>query len=320
MGSQSRRLRWTPRPAGAAIVATGSVVVFAATTAFATTTAFAASTAIAARPMTSAVTRESFPGPDNTGVPAGVRLTTYTGPRIIRKAHTVIDRVIFTPGMRITISAPGVVIRDSRFETHDTFDLSMDDHVANASVDVWDSEFIGNTATFSGEEMAVRGQGWRLHRVNIHGYRDGGGIDGNNLVENSWIHDFVVSDACEHADGFQSLGDASNIVIRHNTIDMALDSCMTAPVHLGDEYGGNSDVTVSDNWLAGGSYVFYASMAPGDHPSQAIRFIGNHLSSKYFPRYGAYGVVNFWVPTTPGAVWSRNIDATTGATVAPPPV
>lgn len=259
-----------------------------------------------------------FPGPSNTGIPPGTVLHDYTGPREITIPNTVIRGVRFTPGSRITISAPGVVIRESLFQTYDTWDLSMDDTVPNATVDVYDSEFAGFPGDFVGGEMAVRGEGWRLHRVNIHDYRDGGGIDGNNLVEDSWIHAFHVSLACEHADGFQGIGDSSNVVIRHNTIDMGLRECMAGLVQLGNENGPNSDVTVEDNWLAGGSFVFYASMAPSDYPTHDIRFINNHLSKKYWPDYGGYGVVNYWKPETPGAVWSGNVDADTGALLATP--
>lgn len=269
-------------------------------------------------PPTAAPVVTPFPGAGNTGIPAGTVLHDYTGPREITTPNTVIRGVRFTPGSRITISAPGVVIRESLFQTYDTWDLSMNDHVPDASVDVYDSEFAGYPGDFVGGEMAVRGEHWRLHRVNIHDYRDGGGIDGDNLVEDSWVHNFHVSSACEHADGFQSIGDASDIVIRHNTIDMALHECMAGLVQLGNENGPNSNVTVEDNWLAGGSFMFYASMAPSDYPTHDIRFIDNHLSRKYFPDYGGYGIVNYWKPGTPGAEWYGNVDANTGKVIPAP--
>ncbi|WP_131745324.1 hypothetical protein [Frankia sp. Cppng1_Ct_nod] len=260
----------------------------------------------------------TFPNADNTGVPAGVTLTNYTGPREITKANTVIQNVRISGGGRITISAPGVVIKNSVISTDDTFDVSMNDNVANASVVVQDSEFVGSYDTSPHSEMAIRGKGWTIERVEIRGYRDGGGPDGNNTIENSYIHDFVVSSECEHADGLQGLGNTNNIAIRHNTIDMALDHCMAGVVQLGTENGGNHNVTVDDNWLAGGAWVFYSSLLPSGNTSDNIRFINNRLSKKHFATYGNYGVCANWIANAAGVAWYGNVDVDSGATIPAP--
>ncbi|WP_250285408.1 MULTISPECIES: hypothetical protein [unclassified Frankia] len=260
----------------------------------------------------------SFPNAGNTGVPAGVTLTDYTGPREITKANTVIQNARIKGGGRLTISAPGVVIRNSVISTDDTFGVSVNsDQVANASVTVEDSEFIGSYDPQPADEMAIRGRNWTVRRVEIRGFRDGGGIDGGNVVEDSYLHDFVVSSACEHIDGLQGLGNTDNITIRHNTIDIALDHCIAGVVQLGTEYGSNHNVTVDNNWLAGGSWIFYSSLLPGGS-SDEIKFINNHLSKKYFPNYGVYGVAHDWNPGVAGVQWSGNVDADTGKVIPAP--
>ncbi len=260
----------------------------------------------------------TFPNAGNTGVPAGVTLTDYTGPREITKANTVIQNVRIKGGSRIIISAPGVVIRNSVISTDDTFGVSVNnDDVSNASVVVEDSEFVGSYDPKPADEMAIRGRGWTIRRVEIRGFRDGGGIDGNNVIEDSYIHDFVVSSACEHADGLQGLGNTSNITIRHNTIDMALDHCMAGVIQLGTEFGSNHNVAVDDNWLAGGSWIFYSSLLPGVS-SDNIKFTNNHLSKKYFPNYGVYGVCHNWIAGIAGVQWSGNVDADSGKVIQAP--
>ncbi len=281
------------------------------------TTKASTTTQSSAQVLAAPAAPSTFPNAGNTGVPAGVTLSDYTGPHEITKANTVIQNVRIKGGSRITISAPGVVIRNSIISTDDTFGVSMNDQVANASVVIEDSEFVGSYDPNPADEMAIRGRGWTIRRVEIRGFRDGGGIDGNNVVEDSYIHDFVVSSACEHDDGLQGLGNTSNITIRHNTIDMALDHCMAGVVQLGTEYGSNHNVTVDDNWLAGGSWIFYSSLLP-DVSSDGIKFINNHLSKKYFPNYGVYGVCHNWIAGAAGVQWSGNVDADTGKVIQAP--
>jgi len=53
-----------------------------------------------------------WPGPNNTGVPAGTKLSTYTGPCTIQKANTVIDAK--TLNCDLTILAANVTVKRSK--------------------------------------------------------------------------------------------------------------------------------------------------------------------------------------------------------------
>ena len=53
-----------------------------------------------------------WPGPGNTGVPTGIKLTDYTGPCTISANNIVIDAKLVN--CALDIEAPGVTIRDSK--------------------------------------------------------------------------------------------------------------------------------------------------------------------------------------------------------------
>ena len=55
-----------------------------------------------------------WPGPGNTGVPAGVSLSTYTGPCTISAPNTVIDAKLINCALDVTAS--GVTIQDSKIK------------------------------------------------------------------------------------------------------------------------------------------------------------------------------------------------------------
>ena len=57
-----------------------------------------------------------FPGPENTGVPAGTNLTPYTGPCTITTPSTIIDSKIVNCDLEI--KATGVIIRKSEIKGH----------------------------------------------------------------------------------------------------------------------------------------------------------------------------------------------------------
>ena len=61
---------------------------------------------------TETATTSSFPDASNTGVPAHVSLTPYTGPLTINTAGTVIDGKLVNGCLNI--AAGGVIIRNSR--------------------------------------------------------------------------------------------------------------------------------------------------------------------------------------------------------------
>jgi hypothetical protein len=268
-------------------------------------------------------TTAGFPGAANTGIPAGTALRPYPGPWTITTPNTVLSGYDFTGGNTLLIRAAGVVIKNSKIENNSDngYLVSMDDKYPTATLAISDSEFIGSGGDINYDQLAIRGSGWSMLRVKAHNFENIGGDDGNNVIQDSYFYGWPASNpTCDHLDGFQSLGGTDNVTIKHNTIIMEPTNCITAPIHFGTEYGyGGHNVTVDDNYLAGGARVIYC----GDNVKTVagvlvtdsnFKITNNHFGKDTFPTYGQYGVSDH-CGTGTGVTWTGNVDATTGAAV-----
>jgi hypothetical protein len=218
-----------------------------------------------------------FPDASNTGVPAGVTLTAYTGPTNITTAGTVID------GKQVdaclVVNAARVIIRNSRLNCSGGYVVLVE--VSRPSTDwlqIVDSEVdCGNSnATGIGYDSIV------VTRVEIRGCENGLDIDRNMIVEDSWIH-LAYNGGGAHADGIQTCC-AVNVTVRHNTIinqDAAGangDAAIITPASAGA-------MLVDGNFLAGGSYTLYCPEIDGSQ----FRVRNNTFAHIPGPLGAAYG-------------------------------
>lgn len=70
-------------------------------------------------------------------------------------------------------------------------------------------------------------------RVNVHGGADALKVDGNVVVEDSYIHDLSVG-TDTHNDGFQATG-GSNVTLRHNTCKLSTTNGANACLQMGNK-------------------------------------------------------------------------------------
>ena len=61
----------------------------------------------------------------------------------------------------------------------------------------------------------------------------------------------MCSNSGDHADGIQGYGGGTNIVIRHNTIDLRTAKDVTSPIFFAD---GSQSADVQNNLVAGGGF------------------------------------------------------------------
>lgn len=230
-----------------------------------------------------------WPTSNNTGVPAGTTLTTYTGPLTITAAGTVIDGK--TTGC-LRIQASGVLIRNSRIRCTSDYPL----RVVSGDVNVTDSEIDGTGNT---SDCVVFGN-FKLLRVEVRGCADGAKAGSNVRIEDSWIHDPTGCSGC-HNDTIQSEG-GENVVIRHNTLENPYSQ--TGVIKLGTAQGPLRNYTVQDNLFNGGGYTVYAG--GDDGIVENLRFIGNRWGRQFYPQCGYWGPVSYWRPANPGSVWTDN--------------
>jgi hypothetical protein len=189
------------------------------------------------------------PGPGNTGVPAGTKLTP-SGSISLTKQGQMVDSLDITGC--VEVHAANVVITKTRIRCTDYYPVRM---FPGASLTIEDSEIAasGGSAT-----SGIAFGDYTARRINVHGAADGLKSDNNVLVEDSWIHDNWLG-VGDHADGVQSTG-GSNVVYRHNFIDVVDHGSghgggPNACFQVGNENGIVSTFVIDGNWLYGGGWV-----------------------------------------------------------------
>ncbi|WP_434427190.1 right-handed parallel beta-helix repeat-containing protein [Nannocystis pusilla] len=182
------------------------------------------------------------PGPDNTGVPPGVRLVP-SGPVTVDEDGAVVEGLDIEG--TITVLADDVTIRHVRIRTDDYYPIRYFDE-DNVGLVVEDSEIEGLSGNAT---AAISFANYTARRLNVHGTADGFKADSNVLIEDCWVHD-LSNGPDEHNDGVQSTGGAG-VTLRHNDISGA----SNAAVQTGDLGGATIDLTLECNWFDGGGWT-----------------------------------------------------------------
>ena len=242
-------------------------------------------TAITPSTTTVTVTSSSsgFPGVGSSGVPAGVVLRP-SGPLVITTANQVVDGLDISG--TVEVRASGVVIRNSRIRGTGSYGL----YVRSGSVTLSDSEISG------GFENAIGYHNWTAIRVNIFGVGgDGVKLGSNTRLEDSWLHDFKPFSGA-HADGAQLQAGETNIIVRHNTIDLSTTANANAALFIAPDLGPSSPgpLTIENNYLNGGNYTTF--IADGNNGQYYLSNIT--LRNNTFGRNYSYGALRINVPAT----------------------
>jgi len=255
-----------------------------------------------------------FPGPGNTGVPAGLSLKATAG-RTITVDNTVIDGERITGGL--TIAAKNVTVRNSAiassFATGEAANgTGVIKILAGASATIDHCDLDGQSRTHSGiwyegASLVARANDIRNTNDGIFAW-DSGGF----TIEDNYLHDFTTATANGHIDGFQTEG-ASNGVIRHNTYD--INSGQTAAIGLWDGRRNTDNILVENNLIAGGGFSIYAEDYSATFSLTNVRHVNNKFSTKRYPCVGLYGV--WYVRGAPTDGWRRtgNVVLETGQNI-----
>jgi hypothetical protein len=217
------------------------------------------------------------PDATNTGVPAGVALTTVNQDVVVTQDGTVIDAEDIHGFL--TIQASHVTVSRSIVRGHATSattaiirvdsgtDITIEDveiAAASPSVDV---------DGLSGSNMVAR-------RLNVHGGVDGMKLGSNSTLECSYVHDLVsfASDpnqggGATHNDAIQILS-GTTIHIVGNQLVAAMDQ--NSAIQITEDFGVVSDVHIESNWADGGGCTYNFShkgqASLGDLHTKANRF------------------------------------------------
>lgn len=275
MRTQARSPRLTLKR----VVATATLALLAAPVGVATASAASAAPAAGAAPA-ALVAASSVPGPNNTGVPAGVKLKS-SGSLTITKANTVIDGLDVKGS--ITVRAEGVVIKNTRVTGTGTWGIN----VASGSATIVDTEI-------SGHKNAIIGSHWSAKRVNIHSTtEDGVKLGSRSTLEDSWIHDLTPR-AGAHADGGQVEAKGKNVVVRNNVIDVYNKRTGTlgnsALIIKNDLGSGHSEgpITITGNYLNGGNFTVFAVPGNKGYLISGVTITNNRFGPDH--RYGTHSL------------------------------
>jgi hypothetical protein len=255
-----------------------------------------------------------WPGPGNTGVPAGTVLTTYTGPCTITTANTVIDSKIINCSDGLGVLAANVTIKNSKVNTYIALDSDRPGGI-NFSLTVQDSEVNGNGTL----QSALAAANLTLIRDNIYG-----GINGSECdppmnyctIRDTYIHgQTFVQGIDTHLGGFLSDG-GTNLTLVHNTL-----FCDTPVNNVGGGCTGDMnfipnfaaiDGALIEHNLFGASvdlsYCTYGgekSSSPTPH-SYNVVYKDNIFKRGSNGQCGGYGPVTGFNVNNSGNLWTNN--------------
>ncbi|WP_203690391.1 hypothetical protein [Streptomyces sp. SID12488] len=244
-----------------------------------------------------------------------------TGPRIALKPHKTGYWAVRTNGLVIRgqditgtldIYANNVTVIDTKVTSDSWWGINL--RPGFSGLKVLHSTITavpGKGPDNGGVDYAVSNMGGSSIEVgwcDVSVYGDALSMGQGNLHDN-YVHDiepFInLGGEWQHTNTVISGGgNTGHLIIRHNTLlnPTSLKQGASGSIGLFADTGVVRNVTVDDNWIAGGAYALYG----GDTGATGIRVTNNIFSTEYHPGSGGYGVVAHWNAGGAGNVWSNN--------------
>lgn len=243
------------------------------------------------------VASSEYPSQADTGVPAGTTLRA-SGSLTITTPGTVIDG--YDIAGTVAVRANDVTIRNSRIRGAAWWLVEVSDGLTGVTID--HCELDGRGSSGLENSMGVAGPA-TVRSSNIYAVENGITPGSGSVIEGNYIHD-LLAPGDPHYDGIQIDGGLANITIQHNTIINPHDQ--TSAVMIDNYFGAVDNITVSDNYLAGGGYTVYSDGQFRSDPITDVSFINNAMQRGH---WGYASIEN----NTP--VDSGNFDAATKAAI-----
>jgi hypothetical protein len=287
-----------------------------------------------AAPLTNCAAKPSscnYPDATNTGVPAGTTLKQVpsqvsSGPGwsynaagknvTVTVAGTVLSG-LYIP-YNLVINASNVTVKNVQVVTGGNFGISLT-HTKGVTIE--NSTISGTNATsgrvaYAIDDVYADSTGMTIKANDISAFRTAIQIS-TGLAQGNYLHDpgFVAGD---HTNGFYVNGGTQPLTITGNTIFDSLGQTDAINLDAGTPSPSApvANKSVTNNFLAGGSYTIYAGAASGS-PTSKIVITGNRFGQHYYAKSGQYGPVAYFGSGT-GNAWSGNIWDTTGQAISAP--
>jgi len=244
--------------------------------------------------------RSAFPDASNTGVPAGTALKASDGTLTLSTNGQVVSGLDITGNVLITAS--NVTLQRSRITGGNWNIIQISGSATNVTIQ--DVE-INGTGSVEGAN-GIYGTATVL-RTNIYGIENGIVPLSNSVIRDNYIHG-LKAPGSPHYDGIQIDGGQNNVRITHNHIDMH-EWNQTATVMIDNYFGAISNIAVDNNLLVGGGYTVYSDGRFNSSVISGVSFTNNRIGKGYW----GFASIN-----GPRAVWTGNVDATSGTAIAQP--
>ena len=306
--------RWPVAVAGILVTMALSVTATGGTTSSTTSTSPAGVkvTAATPKPSTTAAagtgttncvsvpSRCGYPDATNTGVPAGTALKAFDGTLTLSTNGQVVSGLDITGNVLITAS--NVTLQRSRITGGNWNIIQISGSATNVTIQ--DVE-INGTGSVEGAN-GIYGTATVL-RTNIYGIENGIVPLSNSVIRDNYIHG-LKAPGSPHYDGIQIDGGQNDVKITHNHIDMH-EWNQTATVMIDNYFGAISNIAVDNNLLVGGGYTVYSDGRFNSSVISGVSFTNNRIGKGYW----GFASIN-----GPRAVWTGNVDATSGTAIAQP--
>jgi hypothetical protein len=266
-----------------------------------------------------------FPGPDNSGVPAGTNLTPYTGPCSITTPDTVIDSKLVN--CDIVVRAAGLIIRNS--EIHGSIGQAGG---VSAAFGIEDS-LIDGADPYACVNCGVSGRNFTILRTEIKGTNRGAYCENTCLIQDSWVHGTNLEPVASNLAHASAVRVEQYATLIHNTL-----ACDFNGPFANSEMGCSADLTgypdfapITHNTMDGNLFIANpeglgvcaygggtANKPYSDDPLNAkyIVFRNNVFQRGPKGKCGTYGAVTDFISTRTGNVWQNN-RWSDGASVTP---
>jgi len=259
----------------------------------------------------------SGPDPDasNTGVPTGVTLTN-SGSIVTTSNGQVIQNLNVTGSIEVRHS--NVTIRRCRITGPFSIWAGIGRNNSSTGTLVEDCEVNGNRALGS-YGIGVSGT---VRRCRVWGVENGLNPQANSTYEDNYVYGLNPTGTDPHSDAVPMQGGTSNVIVRHNTLDITGASGFNAHFFINSYFGATDNVLIDNNLLVGVPAVrqgfnFY-SYRDGTWPSLTnVRITNNRI------KLAPWGVFSDQYGNGPGRVnvlteWANNTNIDTGAIIPIP--
>ncbi len=251
-----------------------------------------------------------YPDATNTGVPAGASLSAQTGDIHVKSAGTTIQNLALDG--TIYVEAPNTTIRDTEVTVNGTQSGCKSPCGGKG---IWIKPGVSGTVIEgvtchggapTGEnvtEFCIQSNDASTRVERVHFYNCTTCMAGPGTWSDSFVDQTGASIPQEHYEDIYYGGGAGQVTVHHDT--MLNPQGQTAVVFLSVDFGNQTEVTITDNLMAGGGYMVYGGgSGNGGQVIGPVSITGNRFSRKYYPNGGYYGVDAYMKPAV--TKWSGN--------------